>query len=470
MPIDLTRPLAWQQAQPEQRRLLQDLQANILKGHGRPHTLHLLLRFEQAAAGRQCLRALAPQVTPALRQLRATRAYQRDGRSGGPVTLVFLSHAGYQALGVAPAAIPADAAFRAGMAARAAGLGDPAPARWDSAWREGVHAMVLLADERQAGLRQARKAVLAGLPDGVTLLGEEAGHAMASLHSPGEHIEHFGFVHGRSQPLMLVEDITRERDRRDGTSVWDPAFGLDLALAKDPAGRGPASYGSYLVLRKLEQNVRGFKLAEARLARHLGLRGAEAARAGALVIGRFADGTPLVLQQAPGANAPVPNNFDYLDDPSGAKCPFHSHIRKTNPRGESGALGMAITQERAHLMPRRSIPYGQRSAHPNTPGLKPADLPERGVGLLFMAYQADIARQFEFTQARWANNPDVARAAPRTGIDPVIGQGPKGGQRCPVQWGGDEASPRKAFDFRGFVTLKGGEYFFAPSISGLKAL
>jgi hypothetical protein len=85
-----------------------------------------------------------------------------------------------------------------------------------------------------------------------------------------------------------------------------------------------------------------------------------------------------------------------------------------------------------------------------------------------MAYQNDIVNQFEFTQAAWVNNPGFVQ--PNAGIDPVIGQGPKGGQRCPLEWGGGGATPRKAFDFRGFVTLKGGEYFFAPSISALKAL
>lgn len=470
MPIDLSRPLAWKQAQGEQLEMLQDLQANILKGHGRKHTAQLFLAFTAADAARRWLHKLAPQVTSARQQLLANEAFKRTGRSGGLVTLVFLSHAGYQALGVAAAATPRDAAFAAGMAQRRTLLGDPATKHWDAHLRGPLHAMVLLADSSAAAVKAARKALLATLPAGVQLAGEETGLGMASLLSPGEGVEHFGYVDGRSQPLMLQEDIDRERDQRDGTSVWDPAFGLDLALVKDPGGRHANSFGSYLVFRKLEQNVRGFHQAEARLAKALGLQREDTARAGAMMIGRFKDGTPLVLQQADGANAPVPNNFDYLDDAGGAKCPFHSHIRKTNPRGESGALGASIEQERAHLMPRRGITYGKRTRHPNAATRRAGELPTQGVGLLFMAYQSNIARQFEFTQAAWANNPAFVKAAPRTGIDPLIGQGPAGGQRCPLHWGGTAASPRKAVDFRGFVTMKGGEYFFAPSISALKSI
>lgn len=470
MPIELNRPLAWKQAKGEPLQMLRDLQANILKGHGRSHTAQLFLRFIEAEAARHWLHQRAAQVTSAWQQLKASDTFKRTGQPAGLVTLLFLSHAGYQALGVAPAATPHDAAFTDGMARRRKLLNDPAPKTWEAHLQGPLHAMVLLADRTPAAVKQARMALLATLPAAVQLLGEETGLGMTSLLSPGEGVEHFGYVDGRSQPLMLQEDIDRERDQRDGSSVWDPAFGLGTALVKDPGGGTPHSFGSYFVFRKLEQNVRGFRQAEQRLAKTLGLRGEDTARAGAMMVGRFRDGTPVVLQKADGMNAPVPNNFDYLDDPSGAKCPFHSHIRKTNPRGESGALGASIEQERAHLMPRRGIPYGQRSTHPNAAPPRTADLPTQGVGLLFMAYQSHIANQFEFTQAQWANNPAFARAAPRTGVDPLIGQGPAGGQRCPLQWGGTAASPRKAVDFRGLVTMKGGEYFFAPSISALKRI
>ena len=105
-----------------------------------------------------------------------------------------------------------------------------------------------------------------------------------------------GIVDGRSQPLFFQSDIERERQKGDGTNVWDPGAGPDLVLVPDPYGREGCDSGSYLVFRKLEQNVRAFKEYEQKFAQALGLTGEDAKRAGALVMGRFEDGTPVVLQ------------------------------------------------------------------------------------------------------------------------------------------------------------------------------
>jgi hypothetical protein len=186
------------------------------------------------------------------------------------------------------------------------------------------------------------------------------------------------------------------------------------------------------------------------LATALGLTGQDAKRAGALVVGRFEDGTPVVLQ--PAAGRPT-NGFDYVGDPEGEKCPFQAHIRKMNPR-----------QAGAPRIVRRGMPYGQRWKEPgDNPTLE--ELPQKDVGLLFMCYQNNIEKQFEALQYFWANDPrQPLGQAP--GIDPLIGQasalGP-GQHRWPAQWNEPHAT-HKPFHFKGFVSLKGGEYLFAPSI------
>ena len=69
---------------------------------------------------------------------------------------------------------------------------------------------------------------------------------------------------------------------------------LREVLVADPGAARPGeSFGSFLVYRKLEQNVRAFKKQEARIAGKLGLKGEDAERAGALLVGRFEDGTPV---------------------------------------------------------------------------------------------------------------------------------------------------------------------------------
>jgi deferrochelatase/peroxidase EfeB len=100
-----------------------------------------------------------------------------------------------------------------------------------------------------------------------------------------------------------------------------------------------------------------------------------------------------------------------------------------------------------------------------------ADKPKGGVGLLFMAYQSSIANQFEVTQQHWANAKDFVKSG--VGLDPVIGQGSTPQLKCPFSWDGSpgpDGKTTKDLPFLGAVTMKGGEYFFAPSLSGLKNL
>ena len=179
-------------------------------------------------------------------------------------------------------------------------------------------------------------------------------------------------------------------------------------LVKDPnSGRGSQRYGSYFVFRKLEQNVKGFKDAETQLAEVLKLEGEEAERAGALVVGRFEDGTPVTLQKDEGMHNPVFNNFNYQNDTKGSKCPFQGHIRKVNPRNASTKSRI---EERGHRIARRGITYGKRRKDLT-------DRPMGNVGLLFMCFQADIAKQFEHLQKMAMPQPvDLIPSSARQGI------------------------------------------------------
>ncbi len=188
-----------------------------------------------------------------------------------------------------------------------------------------------------------------------------------------------------------------------------------------------------------------------------------------MAVGRFEDGTPVTLHCA-ATQAPPPNNFSYANDAQGLRCPFQGHIRKTNPRGESQPkLPPGFPAERSHIMARRGIPFGDVARDFEDEGQEP----EGDVGLLVMAYMADIAGQFEFTQATWANNPQFLRGlAPGekpTGIDPIIGQTADAAAKQQLwQDGCTPGSPEVAFSFADFVKMLGGDYFFAPSRSFLR--
>src|SRR5262249_14962479 len=118
-------------------------------------------------------------------------------------------------------------------------------------------------------------------------LREEPGTSLANAR--GEGIEHFGYVDGRSQPLYRAGDVVLETDA-SGTSIWKPARPMSNVLVPDPAHAG--GRGSYLVFRKLEQHVRQFHHDREVFAAALGAATGPA-RAGALLVGRFEDGTPL---------------------------------------------------------------------------------------------------------------------------------------------------------------------------------
>lgn len=481
MPINLNAPLAWTKANADELKLLQNLQGNILKGHGRDYTANIFFRFStsQQRASRRLLRDLANHhLTNAHRQLLATEHFKATGEGGGGFVHLALSFKGYEALGRGADA-PTDPDFRAGMkdGDSISRLNDPDPSSWDLPFQQESHGIVLVAHETESAMAQLASEIKTLITDahGTIVFVQ---HGKALRNADGVGIENFGYVDGRSQPLMLHEDIDAEIAAA-GASRWDPAFPLSTALVADPGASDDTSFGSYFVFRKLEQAVRAFKAHEQDIADVLELEGDQRELAGALIVGRFEDGTPVTLTDEARA-APPPNNFNYHGD-TGTRCPLHAHIRKTNPRG-SGGFEPELA-ERAHLMARRGIPYEdvKRITHPeevpdvDSHGEFDAEvaplLPDGGVGLLFMAYNREIGQQFAFTQATWANNPGFPNASNPPGIDPVIGQGQNnpGDQKLPKDW--DEPPlVSSGVEFSGFVTMRGGEYFFSPSLTFLMNL
>ncbi|WPP01773.1 hypothetical protein SFA35_10655 [Pseudomonas sp. HR96] len=472
MTVTLTNSIAWKDASGDDLAMLENLQPNILKEHARDHSTLLFLQFASASAGRSFLSAIAAHLKSTLTHLQEINAYKCGRGSGTPYVGVGLTAAGYAALQVT--AVPADPSFAAGMQATT-GLNDPHPDTWDGYFHDpkALHGLVIIGDAKSDPMAHKLAQIhhLIAAHPGVNILGTQEGRAMHN--SNGDGIEHFGYVDGRSQPLFLHEDLEAERLLKDGTSTWNPDFPLQQAIVSDPAAPDPSRhFGSYFIFRKLEQNVKRFKEQELAFADSLKLAGVDRERAGAMVLGRFEDGTPVTSQFADGNHHPVPNNFNYGSDAEGAKCPFLGHIRKTNPRG-SGGFGQTAEQERAHLMARRGLTYGKRLDNPNDG--KTDNKPEQDVGLLFMAFNSNIGDQFEFTQINWANNPDFPQLPADSpagthapGIDPVIGQLPVGqGRRdvsSPAAWG----KPGEIISVPSVpqaVTMKGGEYFFMPSLA-----
>ena len=441
--------------------LLEDLQGNILRGHGRDHSVHLFLQFKEGGvdAAKSWIESFATNyVKSAKQQSDESARYRKEGISGGLFANFLLSHDGYQYFGIKPFKMPKDEPFRFGMKNESVKnlLGDPAVDDWDEGYQATLHALIIMADDDVVDLLQAVNQMTQGLRKVAEIVHREDDFILRN--SKGQIIEHFGFVDGVSQPLFLKRDIVRSRVNNCDFSKWDPRAPLSIILEKDRNGQTDDSYGSYLVYRKLEQNVKGWNADVVSLANNLQV---EPDLAGAYTMGRFQDGTPLVMADTPSHAATPTNNFNFDGDTKATKCPFHAHIRKTNPRGDTGRVPSAPSYDQAfetelgHRIARRGISYGDNDMNHE---------PETGSGLLFLCFQASIENQFNFMQAVWANQPKFVEVG--VGPDPVIGS-PEGTQKWPKEWG-QEAT--ESIPFKLWVKMKGGEYFYAPSISCLKSM
>jgi hypothetical protein len=116
-----------------------------------------------------------------------------------------------------------------------------------------------------------------------------------------------------------------------------------------------------------------------------------------------------------------------------------------------------MQEERAKQIARRGITYG-----PHDPADPTQPAAESGSGIFFMSFQASIEGQFEYIFKRWAGDTDFADIG--VGRDPLLPREPGPAQRWPTA-DGRELRPHQ---FGRCVTLKGGEYFFAPLISTLR--
>ncbi|WP_136658063.1 hypothetical protein [Nitratireductor sp. XY-223] len=399
--------------------------------------------------------------------------------------------------------------FKQGMAARAKRLGDTgpsAPENWDGELGLGtVHGYFtggfqvgdvigggkwdMGPEESWENLRQdiddfnrhngdrgkALRTMLGGLFRflGMEIVHIELGQDPYSVENgkavtEGYRKEHFGFRDGISQPFV---DMKLGKPMPGGATpgrngTWTPVAPGEIFLgypdedgncAQQPANKLLRDGATFVVFRKLEQDVGGFR-------DFLEKQRPDDSRAqqklAAQFMGRWPNGTPLVLSpDSPRSIGPESdrkiNDFLFVrDDPDGARCPLGSHVRRTNPRDISGRNDV-----RRHRILRRGIGYGG----PLLPDGSRGDGKKRG--LLFIAANARIDLQFEVIQADWMNSGEF------------LGQAGLG--RCPIAGANsgdledrfhesDAAAPITRIP--PFVITRGGDYFFAPSDEALAAM
>jgi Dyp-type peroxidase family len=437
------------------------IQGNVIPGFNTDHQRLVGFAIHDVARARAWLADQARGVTT----LAEVHAWRRGPKREGTWRNLCFSYAALERIGGPDFRCDAirDPWFKRGAAKVGRSLGDRDAHAWPRA-----DVLAILGDNDPRGLGRAcadliREAERHGLGKAY----EESGTRRKESREP------FGFRDGVSVPTVrgTVDGRVLARRRPAGALLADrlTATGKPLlwpgqavfgypgqsrvsAVAPGETASGGRSWmvdGSFLVYRKLRQDVDAFRAFAERAAHDLGT---QREHVEAMLIGRWHDGSPVVRHpNAPGGYDAGANDFRYFADtpahvlhgpggvpivvpptpadPHGERCPHLAHIRKVNPRDAPSDLAgepMALA-----LQPfRRGIPY----ADPD------------GQGLLFLAYTTAIEERFGALVRGWVGL-DLAPEAPSRTADAIAG-------------GGD----------RPFVEAVGGGFFFAPSRDTLAAL
>jgi len=446
-----------------------DIQGFVLRGYNLPFARYVFLHFEDAARARALIGRLLSIVT--------TGQHWDGGKPQSTVNISF-THRGLAAFDLPDATLlsfPVE--FQQGMKSRAHILGDTginSPEHWDQLWHDNrVHAWLGIQGQSPAALDIRCSDIRALLKEtgGAIELASQDAAAIMDNGKPTSR-EHFGYTDGFGNPDYLgVERSTQPGQGKlmpDGT--WAPLATGELLLGyADEAGELPvapiphilASNGTFMVYRKLHQNLATFR---AYLDEHSTQYRGGKEKLAAKFIGRWRDGTPIELSPDKPDQSIVkdPNrntNFTFGTDPEGTRCPIGAHLRRVHPRDAFGFNGRLVDRRR---ITRRGLPYG-----PPVPEGEPAsDGEERGI--VFMALNASISRQFEFVQQQWIEYGNDAHQ----GNDKDMLIGNHGGLGKFVVQGDASASnpPLICAHLPNFVELRGGDYFFLPSITALGML
>jgi Dyp-type peroxidase family len=444
-----------------------DIQGFVLRGYNLPVARYLFLQLEDAKRGRALIRRLLDQITTGQRW--------NGGKPQATLNIGF-TFRGLERLELPLATlITFPVEFQQGMRQRGELLGDTgvnAHDRWDPLWRaDRVHVWLGIHGQTVRALDACQAAVQSAMDEtgGATLLGTQEAAAVVIDGKPTTS-EHFGFTDGFGNPDYLgVERSSQPGQGKllDDGKTWAPLATGELLLGyADEAGELPvapvphllAANGTFMVYRKLHQNLATFR---AWLDRQSALYGGGKEKLAAKLIGRWRDGTPIELSpdRPDTAIARDPNrstNFTYGADAAGTRCPVGAHIRRVHPRDAFGFNGRLINRRR---ITRRGLPYGLFAAE----GEPVADGDDRGV--IFMALNASLARQFEFVQQQWIQYGNDAHLG--NDKDALMGNH-AGHGRVVIQGDTTPANPPFVCSYLpDFIELRGGDYFFLPSITAL---
>ncbi len=459
---------------------MNDIQALILSGHNHlAQVAYYFLQIGDRAKAKRWLGTLSDQIATA-------RHRQKDETKPDTALHIAFTASGLRAIGLPEDDLHAfQWEFTNGMSApaRARILGDtgessPDKWEWGSPAGKPVHVLLILYAKDiptlEAACKEQEQAFANG---GLILVAREQAHPRTDMKEP------FGFRDSIAQPNVEGGHRTasEEPPARAGEFILGYLneydfipFSPEVNAESDPQGVLPMSAahagrkdlgrnGTYVVVRKLRQDVEGFwKYCEDQTRKPDGTPDAERrVWLASKMVGRWPSGTSLV--QSPDKDdskfSDDPrriNRFLYMPtDPNGFKCPIGSHVRRSNPRDSLPPDSQeSLNASSHHRLLRRGAPYQAANAATG----------KTEQGLIFVALNADLRRQFEFCQQSWINDEHF------NGLynteDPIAGDS-DGTSTFMVPGPG----VRQTFTgYQRFVHTRAGAYFFMPGIKALKYL
>jgi Dyp-type peroxidase family len=344
------------------------------------------------------------------------------------------------------------------------------------------------------------------------LLQPAQGKPGQDLLHPGEFI--FNYPR-QTSTSPKKSDFSDSPNPKPGLNSLKSVPQADGTVLKKNAGPAWAKDGSFLVYRRLRQDVGAFHkfLFETGKKLTKPLAHDSASRfVGSQLVGRWPSGCPVLRSsdidiRGLGDDDCANNNFEFggptpeilknpkdpaacvdtkrphsAGDTDGAKCPFTGHIRKAYPRDDEtkGSEFPNESNTQTHRLLRRGLPYGPVSNSSFDSPDVDGDSVDRG--LQFLCFQTSIENQFEFVIKRWINNrnfkekmkanPGSTPATQGGGLDPILGQnrGAKREFNIMLPDANGVLKPVRLSTDADWVHPTAGGYFFTPSLEALKGV
>lgn len=397
---------------------LSNLQSILIKGYGLdyPISLFILMQFNGEDSGRTFLRKLSSLTSFGSDWLNAKPPYMVN---------VGLSYQGLKVIGVPPydlSRLPREFVngpeYRNGDLFKNSdessqlsdyGLSDPA-FWWEKQFNtDDIHCLVNTYGKNASDLEEINSIILQIANESEVTELKAKGNGTETLDGRilPERRLHFGYRDGITKPNFFWNDAESSDALVDFRRLiigyaTDRIYSLpNPNLQSDISAVTLFRDSSYCVLRWLQQDVAKFNTflnTESAVLEETQPGVDKKELLAAKLMGRWRDGTPLVLSPSTPDSTLVETN-DFLfqrDDPNALKCPFSAHIRVVNPRDQQTHFCDVP------IIVRRGLPYGEE--------ISPIDSTvDDGIdrGLVGLFFCSSINEQFNKLMG-WMNRNDFS--------------------------------------------------------------